>query len=72
MSVSRPQQWIPTTYAVPLVTLLAASFAYAVVVRQLLLWLFGVVALSTLALSAALVYLFYRLVIAVERIADAS
>ena len=72
MSAGRPQQWIPVRYTVWFGLLLAASFAYAVIVRQLLLWLFGVAVLTLLALSAALVYLFYRLVIAVERLADAS
>ncbi|MFC4438750.1 MULTISPECIES: hypothetical protein [Natrialbaceae] len=72
MSIAQIRWTVPRSYAILLGAALTASFAYAVFVRQLLLWLFGVVALATFVLSVCVVYLFYRLVVAVERIANGS
>lgn len=71
MEVAQSSVEIPTWVVVLLAVLVGMSFVYGIVVMQSLfapvaLWL-GVVSLGAL-LSA--VYLFYRLVVAVEKIAD--
>jgi hypothetical protein len=69
MSTLQKQRRIPARYGAVLVTVLLASLAYAVLTAHILLWVWGVAAVISLGLSVFGVYLFYRLVLAVERIA---
>ena len=70
MSRALPEE-IPRLPVALVVGFLLVSFAAAVVVAQLFLWLVMVLALVGFALGCYLLYLFYRLVVAVERLADA-
>ena len=59
------------TVGVLLIVLLVVSIGYSVVTMgSFLLWLLPWVAALGIALASFLVYLFYRLVVAVETIAD--
>ena len=59
------------TVGVLLIVLLVVSIGYSVVIMgSFLLWLLPWVAALGIALASFLVYLFYRLVVAVETIAD--
>ncbi|USZ72296.1 hypothetical protein [Natronosalvus halobius] len=69
MSSIHNQRRIPARYGIVLGAILFISFAYAIITAQILLWVWGLVALFSLGLSVFVVYLFYRLVRAVERIA---
>jgi hypothetical protein len=70
MSARTLPQRIPS-YVAPLVIALAlVTLVYALLVRQeLLLWLVAWGSLAATAAAVLLVYLFYRLVVAVEEIA---
>lgn len=57
---------IPWPLPIALLLVLLVSVAYALIAGQLLLWLVGVVVFGVLAVT---LYLFYRLVLAVEQIA---
>jgi len=71
MSARTLQQRVPS-YVAPLVIALAlVSLLYAVFVTgELLLWLVAWGSVISTAVAVVLVYLFYRLVVAVEEIAD--
>lgn len=71
-STARIRNVVPVPYGIALAAVLLVTLAYAVLLRQIELWLWGVVAVASLALLSFVVYLFYRLVLAVERIADES
>ena len=59
------------TVGILLIVLLVVSFGYSVVIMgSFLLWLLPWAAALGLALASFLIYLFYRLVVAVETIAD--
>ncbi len=71
MSAQPLQQKIPSFAAPLVITLALVSLLYALVVSQsLLLWLVAWGSLAAIAATVFLVYLFYRLVVAVEEIAD--
>lgn len=71
-STARIRNVVPAPYGIALAAGLLVTLAYVVLLRQIDLWLWGVVAVASLGLLSFVVYLFYRLVLAVERIADES
>ncbi|MFP8958531.1 hypothetical protein ACLI4Y_17605 [Natrialbaceae archaeon A-CW3] len=58
---------VPGVVVTGAVIIVVGSFALAVVAAQLFLWLFSIVSIT---FSAFVLYLFFRLVVAVEAIAD--
>ena len=60
---------IPTPVLIGALVVLIVSFVYAMFIGTPLAWLALVLALASLGLVTFLIYLFYRLVIAVEQIA---
>lgn len=69
MSTAYIQERVPVGYGVTLIAVLLVSLVYAVFTKQIGVWIWGVVAIVSLGLSFVGIYLFYRLVRAVERIA---
>lgn len=69
MATGQIQDNVPVRYGVALIAVLLVSFVYAFFLAQIAVWLWGVVALVSLGLTLFLIYLFYRLVLAVEYIA---
>lgn len=69
MATSQIQGRVPKQYGVGLLAVLLVTLAYAVLVMQVEAWFWGVAALASLGLVVFAIYLFYRLVLAVERIA---
>lgn len=70
MGVSRSDVRVPTVALVAVVVLVLASLGYGLIIGTILapLLAWGIVAM--VALATFVVYLFYRLVVAVELIAD--
>ncbi len=71
MEVHQSDFEIPTWFAGLLVVLVAVSFLYGIIVMQslaapLMFW----IGVASVGLSLFVVYLFYRFVVAVEKIAD--
>ncbi|WP_265110836.1 hypothetical protein [Halosolutus halophilus] len=60
---------IPTQYLAALLAILLLSLVYAVAIGQIGAWIWGLMALVSLGVTVFVIYLFYRLVLAVERIA---
>jgi len=70
MSAQALQQRLPQL-SVPVIFLLVISLVYAVlVIQNIALWVFFWGSLVGIVGTVLLVYLFYRLVVAVEKIAD--
>ncbi|XVH31890.1 hypothetical protein ACNS7O_01545 [Haloferacaceae archaeon DSL9] len=71
MSIADARDGVPAPYRIALLAVLLVSFAYAVfVLGQVLVWVWAVLAATSVGVSLFAVYLFYRLVLAIERIAD--
>ncbi|TYL38481.1 hypothetical protein CV102_11815 [Natronococcus pandeyae] len=66
MSSRNARKELPPEIGAGVAIVLFVSLAYALLARQIFLWLFSV---ATIGISVYLLYLFYRLVIAVEEIA---
>lgn len=60
---------IPTQYIAALFAIFFVSIVYAVVIGQIGAWLWGLMAAISLGMTVFVIYLLYRLVLAVERIA---
>lgn len=69
MSTARTAEEIPVRYGIAAFVIFLGTAAYALVIGQSFLWLWTVLAVAALGFSLFVVYLFYRLVVAVERIA---
>lgn len=69
MATVTPSFSIPLPALTGALVVLVVSLAYAIWIGAPVAWLVFVFALGMVSLAAYLVYLFYRLVIAVERIA---
>ena len=69
MSSVHIRERVPAPYSIAIVAILLISFVYAVIAAQVFLWIWGVIALISLGVSLFVLYLFYRLVLAVEQIA---
>ncbi|WP_247002683.1 hypothetical protein [Halosolutus gelatinilyticus] len=67
MSTSQISDRFSTHHVIALLVVLLASFAYSVLLARILLWVWAVVTVFSIMLSLFVVYLFYRLVLAVER-----
>ncbi|WP_312908633.1 hypothetical protein [Natronosalvus caseinilyticus] len=70
MPTAQLRQAVPLPYQILLLTALGGSLAYALITAHILLWFLSVAVVVSLGLGVVLVSLFYRLVVAVERIAD--
>ncbi|WP_312907678.1 hypothetical protein [Natronosalvus caseinilyticus] len=70
MSFVHNRRRIPARYGIVLGAIVLGSFAYAVITAKILLWVWGLFAVLSVGISVFVVYLFYRLVRAVERIAS--
>lgn len=69
METDQFQNRIPTQYLAALLAILLVSLVYAVVIGQIGAWVWGLMALVSLGVTVFVIYLLYRLVLAVERIA---
>lgn len=69
MSLARTGDGVPVRYGIVALVVVLAVGAYAVLIGQSLLMLWTVLAIAVAGLSLFVVFLFYRLVVAVERIA---
>ncbi len=69
MSSVHIRERVLARYSIAIVAILLISFVYAVIAAQVFLWIWGVVALISLGVSLFVLYLFYRLVLAIEQIA---
>ena len=71
MSVALPRDVVPRSVLLGLGALVLVSFLYSLLVSgTLLLWALAWVGLLGMAIAVVSVWLFYRLVVAVERIAE--
>ena len=68
MSTARFREAVPAQYGIVALTVLIVSVFYAFLMGDLLLWAQMVLATVSLGISLFVVYLFYRLVLAIERI----
>ncbi|AEH35434.1 hypothetical protein Halxa_0795 [Halopiger xanaduensis SH-6] len=66
MPSNGPRTELPTSVGILVTVVLSVSLAYALLTANILLWVFGVVSIGV---SGGVLYLFYRLVTAVEEIA---
>lgn len=69
MDTARFPNRIPIQYIAALLVISFVSLVYAVLIGQSGAWVWGLVALISLGMTVFVIYLLYRLVLAVERIA---
>ncbi len=60
---------IPVQYIAALTAILLMSLIYAILIGQIGAWVWGLLVLFSLSVTVFVIYLLYRLVLAVERIA---
>ena len=69
MSTASMREGVSLPALLGLLVVLALGLVYALVMGHPFAWVMVVLAVAVLALATFLIYLFYRLVVAVERIA---
>ena len=69
MSTAQLRVDLPLQYKLVVLALLLVTFAYAVLTAQILLWLLGLLTAASIGLFLFVIFLFYRLVVAVEQLA---